>query len=225
MPAYVYNPNADFMPVFTNIVNKAEQQNRMLDNTQKSVLWLRKEATKVTDKPQQILRQAPKDRQTRPTQLEIGEMFLYNYDAKHKATLPYWDQFPLVIPFDVARTKGRAVKGGAFMGLNFHYLHPRQRALLMDQLYQFKKIDSITQEERLAFTWRTLSSISTTPYFKPCVKQYLTSHVNRNMFVRIDPSEWEMALFLPIQRFQSQGRDINPNKVWNDSLKAARKRP
>ena len=45
-----------------------------------------------------------------------GRLYLYMYDAKHKATLPYWDKYPLVFPY--AETEDR--KG--FYGLNMHYL-------------------------------------------------------------------------------------------------------
>lgn len=43
---------------------------------------------------------------------EVGGMFLFGYDPKHKKTLPYYDRFPLVIPVDEAE--------GGFVGLNMH---------------------------------------------------------------------------------------------------------
>ena len=45
---------------------------------------------------------------------EIGKMYLFQYDAKHKKILPYWDRFPLIFPFDYAKD--------GFYGINLHYL-------------------------------------------------------------------------------------------------------
>ena len=47
-------------------------------------------------------------------QIVPGGLYLFQYDAKHKDTLPYWDKLPLVFPF-------RKVPDG-FYGLNLHYL-------------------------------------------------------------------------------------------------------
>ena len=50
--------------------------------------------------------------------------FGHYYDAKHKATLPYYDGFPLILMLGPAK--------GGFMGLNLHYLPPVVRARLLD---------------------------------------------------------------------------------------------
>ena len=57
----------------------------------------------------------------------FGEMYMMFYDPKHKKTLPYYDRFPLVIPFQKAK--------GGFLGLNLHYLPHGLRAKFLDQLY------------------------------------------------------------------------------------------
>ena len=33
----------------------------------------------------------------------VGRMYLFQYDAKWKDILPYWDVWPLIFPFDFAR--------------------------------------------------------------------------------------------------------------------------
>ena len=58
----------------------------------------------------------------------LGNMFMFFYDPKHKDTLPYYDSFPLVIPFS------RAEKG--FLGLNLHYIPPILRAKLLEGLLE-----------------------------------------------------------------------------------------
>ena len=56
----------------------------------------------------------------------LGNMFFYKYDPKFAKKLPYWDMYPLVFPFEKAP--------GGFYGLNLHYIPPRHRAILMDEL-------------------------------------------------------------------------------------------
>ncbi len=34
---------------------------------------------------------------------KYGVMNLFGYDPKHKATLPYYDRFPLILPLDPAK--------------------------------------------------------------------------------------------------------------------------
>ena len=59
----------------------------------------------------------------RPT---IGGMYLFQYDAKWKDILPYWDVWPLIFPFDYAKN--------GFYGINLHYLPPNARIDLMLRL-------------------------------------------------------------------------------------------
>ena len=46
----------------------------------------------------------------------------------------------------------------------------------------------------------------------PCVKRYLGDHVVSET-VRIDADEWEIAIFLAVERFQKE----SARTVWNDS--------
>ena len=57
---------------------------------------------------------------------KIGRLYLFQYDAKWKDILPYWDVWPLIFPFDYA--------DNGFYGINLHYLPPNARAALMIKL-------------------------------------------------------------------------------------------
>ena len=54
---------------------------------------------------------------------KIGRLYLFQYDAKMKDILPYWDVWPLIFPFDYAPN--------GFYGINLHYLAPKDRIKLM----------------------------------------------------------------------------------------------
>jgi hypothetical protein len=129
---------------------------------------------------------------------------MYYYDAKHKATLPYFDRFPLVFPF-------KKVKGG-FYGLNMHYLPLPLRAKLMDALYDTASNTRFDESTRLKISYQMLESAAKYKEFQPCIKRYLTSQV-KSRFMYIYPSEWDVALFLPLERFQGASK----TQVWSDS--------
>ena len=66
-----------------------------------------------------------KDRDKIKNRSMLGCMYFYFYDPKLKDSLPYYDRFPLVIPIE------RYSDG--FLGLNLHYIHPKQRMILLDK--------------------------------------------------------------------------------------------
>mgnify|MGYP003341753173 CR=1 FL=1 len=72
-----------------------------------------------------------------------------------------------------------------------------------------KEIDETT---RLKISYNILQQASRYRFFKPCIKRYLVSHV-KSRFFYIEPTEWEMALFLPLDRFVG----ANKQRVYRDS--------
>ena len=52
--------------------------------------------------------------------LELGHMYMYEYDAKLKDKLPYFDRFPVVIIIERYET--------GFLGINFHYIPPLKKS-------------------------------------------------------------------------------------------------
>lgn len=139
----------------------------------------------------------------------VGHMYMFFYDAKHKATLPYFDRFPLVFPY-------KKVKGG-FMGINLHYLPLPYRAKLMDALYTTVTNERYDESTKLDISYDVLNKASQFKYFKPCVKHYLTPHL-RSRFLYIYPAEWDSALWMPLERFQGASK----TKVHADSRKLIR---
>jgi hypothetical protein len=133
-----------------------------------------------------------------------GRMYMYVYDAKTKDTLPYWDAFPVIFMVDVA-PKG-------FYGLNLHYLPPPLRATLMDGLYSNLSNDKFDDTTKVTMSYRMLKSASNTKLFKHCFKHYLHDHV-KSRFIYVEPKEWDIAMFLPLQKFQKASAE----EVWKDT--------
>ena len=158
---------------------------KILDKTTgpKSYDWYRKQVAAMTTPGARSLINQGKAT-LRP---KYGIMNLFGYDPKHKATLPYYDVFPLIFPLEPAK--------GGFIGLNFHYLRPGARVAFLRSLANTttnKKFDKTT---RYNINWRNNS------YMKKTAKHYLFNHV-RTSFLNITAEEMAIAIFLPVARFK-----------------------
>lgn len=187
MVAYIFEP----------ILTRGEKLGILPSMEKASSTWFRGQAAKTVASPQRMIR-ADIER-FRPYPL-LGNMYLFAYDPKYKDTLPYYDRFPLVIPFEGTRTVGKSGAGGGFYGLNLHYIPPRLRARLLDALYEYTNSDTLDEKTKFRISYNILNRVSKLKYFRPCVKQYLFSHL-RSKFFHIDPKEWNMAIMLPLDRF------------------------
>ena len=136
--------------------------------------------------------------------INVGEMYLYYYQPKLKNVLPYYDTYPLVFPF-------RRLPDG-FMGINLHYLPPMLRMKLLGRLMQYTTDDTLTETTRLRLSWNVIKNTAKLPEAAPCIKRYLSSHI-RSRFLRIYPTDWKAAIFLPLENFQKSSLRV----IYNDS--------
>lgn len=125
--------------------------------------------------------------------IQEGGLYHFMYDPKHKDTLPYYDNFPLIIML------GKYNDG--FLGLNLHYLPIQVRAAFMDKLTDYALWTPEGEPRRLRVTYDILTATSRYADFKPCLKRYLSNHI-RSKIIVIKPPEWETALFLPTAQWQ-----------------------
>lgn len=190
------------MAIYDEILTKGIRAGQVPAQTQKARDWYRDTAKTFSSASEASVH--GKDRMTRRP--VIGNMYFFNYKAKHAETLPYYDRFPLIFPVN-------KVKGG-FYGINMHYLPLQLRAKLMDALYEVSNNKRFDESTKLKVSYQVLKSASDMEYFKPCFKRYLTSHV-KSRFIYVYPSEFDIALFLPLESFQG----ANKRTVWKDSKK------
>ena len=172
--------------------------------------WFRQQAKSISGaSPTRIIRSQSSRLTDKPL---LGRMYLFEYDPKTKDKLPYYDRFPLVFPIASGRTSGFASSGGSFLGINLHYLPLPLRARLMDALYDTATTKEIDETTRLRISYNILQQASRYRFFKPCIKRYLVSNVKTKFFY-VEPTEWEMALFLPLDRFVG----ANKSRIYADS--------
>lgn len=190
--------------VFDTVLTKGIRAGQIPARAEEARKWYRDTAQGYKRIDERALMKGDKERLTN-TPL-VGDMYMYYYDPKHKQTLPYYDRFPLVFPY-------KKVQGG-FMGINLHYLPLVYRAKLMDALYDVTNNKNFDETTKLKMNYNLLNGASKFKYFGPCVKHYLTEHL-RSRFLYVYPSEWDIALFLPTERFEGASKQ----KVWAESKK------
>lgn len=184
---------------FVTIMRKANSLGKVPGNADTRT-WFREQARKVVSINNNKLLQDPNV----ASSLEPGNMYFFAYDAKWKDKLPYWDAFPLIFPFKV--------EGNRVWGLNLHYLPFDLRAELMDALHGTVDKRYKNENRRLRISYELLNGAARFEAFKPCVKSYLSTQF-RSRFLKIPYEQWDIALFLPLQRFQKAPQ----SHVWDES--------
>jgi hypothetical protein len=149
-----------------------------------------------------------KQREAQRNKAILGRFYFFFYDAKLKDKLPYWDRFPLVIPISQYHD--------GFLGLNLHYIPPKERLLLLRKLRQFATGPLKDEKTRLRLSYPLLAATKEAYKAMPCVKRYLANHIQSRV-IEVPPSEWDIAAALPLQQFKSNTGTVNSQEVWDDS--------
>lgn len=170
-------------------------------DTQRSLNWYQNQVKGLASlKPEKLMKNTP----DLVNRVLPGNMYMFFYDAKLKEVLPYWDMFPLVLPF-------RKVNEG-FLGLNLHYLPYATRFKLLGALHNYAIDNNLNEDTRIRITWNILESASKLAPAKACVKHYLTDHV-QSRFLQVKYPDWVTASLLPVERFVGASR----SQVWRES--------
>jgi len=180
--------------VFSNI--RVRQGDR-----ERSLRWYQDQVRKLgTVLPEQLLKGTQMT-----NRLYVGGMYMFRYDPKTKEQLKYYDTFPLVLPFN------ETAKG--FMGINVHYLPYPARFELLGNLAKLQTVQ-LQEDKRVRVSWSVLSNFAGKRFVRPCVKQYLSKHVE-SRFLKLQYEDWTTAALLPVERFKKEDK----RTVWRDSRK------
>jgi len=124
----------------------------------------------------------------------VGNMYLFVYDPKHKATLPFYDMYPLAIPINYTND--------GFLGLNLHYLPPGGRSALLGALISIQNNDKYNDSIKLNISYDLLKGASSKfSGFEQCVKRYIFGHV-MSSYHYVQPSDWNKIVGMPLQRWK-----------------------
>tara|TARA_Y100001938_G_scaffold6017_2_gene7507 strand:+ start:1765 stop:2403 length:639 start_codon:yes stop_codon:yes gene_type:complete len=205
--------NNDKRFLFSNIVQRGIEEGFKPGDSDASREWFRKNAQKLRDiRPDRLMRRPGAN--VRANLWRPGDMYLFRYHPqdvgigeKHDRKLPYYDRFPLVMITKIKQTW--------FEGINFHYLRPEHRIMLLDRMYQFMQNDDFLDPNNhlVNATYKRLNqATSGRDYEKAAVKRYINNQV-QSRFIKIHPAEWDMVVLLPLDRFVGANR----NRVWAES--------
>lgn len=172
-----------------------------ISTQQQSLQWLQGQIKSLgTITPNQLLNTGT----TFVNRIVPGEMYFYLYDPKLKESLPYYDMFPLVLPF-------RRLEEG-FLGLNLHYLPYAVRIKILRQLHEYATNQRMNETTRVRVSWKLISTISKLKPLEFCVKHYILNHI-RSKMLKINYNDWAVASQLPVERFQN----ANKATVWREN--------
>ena len=121
----------------------------------------------------------------------FNKLHFFRYDPKLKATLPYYDTFPLGMPIQSAP--------GGFLGINFHYLPIPLRMRLLETL------------DKRGFRGN-YSKLKNIREVKPTIKHYLRRQFVSG-FLELEEDDYAPAIFMPVAQF----RKASASQVWRDS--------
>jgi hypothetical protein len=144
-----------------------------------------------------------------PTKMLPGFLYFFLYEPATKDTLPFYDKFPLVLVIDK--------QPDSFTGLNFHYLDYYNRSILFDRLYELRQKNRDPLQVRMKFSYDYLAETTKYKQFRPCYRRYAFRNLKSPLF-QVGESEWDVALWLPVELFAKAGRQI----VWKDSERKIR---
>ena len=136
--------------------------------------------------------------------LWIGRLFFLFYDPKGKYTLPYYDKFPLVMPITTYKN--------GFLGLNFHYLSPRHRTILLERLLSLRSNQTMDDTTRIRLKYSILKNTAKYKHHKPTIKRYLASNI-KGRLLPVEPENWMTSILLPVAQFVK----AKDQTVWGES--------
>lgn len=164
-------------------------------NTAKSLDWFRKYVGRSFNRVGTGV--LFRDRDLWKESFTIGKLYTFEYDPKHKDTLPIYDRYPMMFPFNTYRAKdGMTI----IVGLNLHYLPPALRMVAFKAMLKFKSEPRYRKSTRLKLEWEALKAMSEHRLFKQAVHAYRLDHL-RSVIVEVPAQSWELAIFLPTARW------------------------
>lgn len=187
---------------FNDMVELSQNNEKFKEMSLRSLNWYKKKVKDVfgasETSPEKFF-----DKANYPNKPIPGNIIAFKYNPVSRDVLKYYDIFPLVLVL-------KLVPGG-FIGLNFHYLSPSDRADFMSKLEAYHRA-SAEGVVRINITYSMLKASNKLVHHKACLRQYKRTQIG-NMMYTLTPDEWELALFLPTEKFVK----VQKRRVWDIS--------
>tara|TARA_Y100000310_G_C20559118_1_gene752125 strand:- start:1 stop:609 length:609 start_codon:yes stop_codon:yes gene_type:complete len=197
--------------ILEHIIKTAEKEGHSEIYKKKSLKWYKNHImTKYKTVNRSTVRSSSKTRNMiNPMK---GKMYAFLYAPKYKVKLPYYDRWPLIIPYRPSRLN-------YIYAYNLHYLHPKLRLKVLYKLSpKFKNmVDKDFVPFRDKIDMMSLGS-KNLRNLKACARTYLKSNMIGQP-MEFSAETWPTAMFLPIAQFM---KTSNKEKIWSDTKKRRR---
>lgn len=190
-----------------------EQIRTASGDQRRSAQWYQDQVRKLVGTQYAATRFQQEYAENQTSRMLPGRMYLINYSnpvGKGTPALPYYDMFPLILPF--------SIESNHITAINFHYLHPVSRIILLEKLSRFKIGDTDIQT-RIRADWGILSNFARFREVRPSVKRYVKSRI-KGKYLFIQPDDWTTATVMPMEGF----RGASKQQVYLESNRKMRQR-
>ena len=136
----------------------------------------------------------------------LGRMYFYKYKPDPIET--QFDLYPLI--FILKKSSDH------FEGINFHYMSPKARAMLIENIFLYLNKLDYTANQKILFNSfiKVIRNNRKFRYAKHCYRQYKYSSIDSRI-IEVHPLDWEIAMMVETERFYSNtNRRIRSRNVW-----------
>jgi len=138
-----------------------------------------------------------------------GKMMFFRY-RPDEVTSTY-DLYPLIFVLDR--------KKDYFTGINFHYIIPKMRAVLLGDMFSYLSDLNFDISTQLNFR-QFLNVVDTNKKFK-FAKQAIRRYNYKNILskiINVHPLDWELAIMVETEKFFTErNTKITSRKIWKDT--------
>lgn len=106
--------------------------------------------------------------------IKPGAMIHFQYDAKYKDTLKFWDSMPTIIVLRVTKTR--------MLGLNLHFVPTELRKNIIKFIIN-KNSSNIKRNKPMYIDYKTIKSFLNAINATICIRSYLVNRIKRNITI------------------------------------------
>lgn len=154
-----------------------EGEDENLDDEKKADMWF-KDVYDNIKKPNQVSANTLKNYK-KSSVVSLGKIYAFTYDPIHKKKMKFYDEKPLVIPFELKIS----TNGKGFLGVNLHFLPRQQRAPIIKYFMNKNRVKTMKQGEMDVDYLKDIKHNTKFKLIYYCVRHYLYDRVVSDFFV------------------------------------------
>lgn len=141
----------------------------------------------------------------------LGRMYFYRYLPEAEQLKSTFDMYPLIFIMNKSIDH--------FEGINFHYMTPKHRAMLLENMFSYLNRQDYTRNTRILFNSfvKVIRNNRKFKYAKFAYRKYKFDSIISKV-IEVHPLDWEIAMSVPTEKFYSENKRRLPNEiVWKQT--------